>query len=99
MNVEFIPAFYAAFGRDTAIAETRPGIRDRVAVGEFVTSRKLKVFDFTAFSRGQGGDWRELVKHTRYDFITQMEDEISKPISPFAKQREYIATQIVAEYL
>jgi hypothetical protein len=28
-----------------------------------------------------------------------MENEISKPISPFAKQREYIATQIVAEYL
>lgn len=28
-----------------------------------------------------------------------MQDEISKPISPFAMQREYIATQIVAEYL
>jgi hypothetical protein len=28
-----------------------------------------------------------------------MQDEISKPISPFAMQREYIPTQIVAEYL
>jgi hypothetical protein len=28
-----------------------------------------------------------------------MEAEISKPILPYEKQREYIATQIVAEYL
>ena len=28
-----------------------------------------------------------------------MEEEISKPILPYEKQREYIATQIVAEYL
>jgi len=28
-----------------------------------------------------------------------MEDEISKPVQPFDRQREYIATQIVAEYL
>jgi hypothetical protein len=28
-----------------------------------------------------------------------MQAEISKPISPFAMPREYIATQIVAEYL
>lgn len=99
MNVEYIPAFYAAFCEETAVSEIRPGIGDKVAVGEFVLAGDLKVFDFTAFSRAQGTEWRELVKHTRYDFITQMEDEISKPISPFAKQREYIATQIVAEYL
>jgi len=99
MNVEYIPAFYGAFCEETAIAEIRPGIGDEVAVGEFVLTRDIRVFDFTAFSRGQVTDRKELVAHTRYDFITQMQDEISKPISPFAMQREYIATQIVAEYL
>ena len=36
---------------------------------------------------------------SRYDFITQMQDEISRPVRPHERQREYIATQIVAEYL
>jgi hypothetical protein len=99
MNVEYIPAFYGAFCEDTAIAEIRPSIGDEIAVGEFVLQRALKVFDFTAFARSHGEEWKECYAHTRYDFITQMQDEISKPILPFKKEREYIATQIVAEYL
>lgn len=98
MNVEYIPAFYAAFSEDTTIAELRPGLGDQVAIGEFILQRDLRVFDFTAFSRPDS-DWKELRAHTRYAFITQMENEISKPLRAFEKQREYIATQIVAEYL
>jgi hypothetical protein len=98
MNVEYIPAFYAAFSEGTAIAELRPGISDQVAVATFVLQRDIRVFDFTAFSRPDC-DPKELQAHTRYAFITQMEDEISKPVRSFEKQREYIATQIVAEYL
>jgi hypothetical protein len=86
MNVEYIPAFYAAFSRDTAVAEIRPGIGEQVGIGEFTLQRELKTFDFTDAD-------------TRYDFIDQMEGEISKPILAFDRQREYIPTQIVAEYL
>ena len=99
MNVEYIPAFYGAFCGETAIAELRPGIGDQVAVGEFVLQKEVRVFDFTAFARKHGSEWKACYAHTRYDFITQMEDEISKAVLPFEKQREYIATQIVAEYL
>jgi hypothetical protein len=99
MSVEYIPAFYGAFSEETAVAEIRPGIGDQVAVGEFELLKQLRVFDFTAFSRSRGEAWKESYAHTRYDFITQMQDEISKPILPFERQREYIATQIVAEYL
>jgi hypothetical protein len=99
MNVEYIPAFYAAFSEDTAIAEVRPSIGDQVAVGEFVLQRELKVFDFTTFSKVEADKWTEAAAHTRFDFIRQMEAEISKPILPHEKQREYIATQVVAEYL
>jgi hypothetical protein len=99
MNVEYIPAFYGAFSQETAVAEVRPSIGDQIAVGEFVLQKKIKVFDFTVFSKLAGEKRREAFGHTRYDFITQMEDEISKPILPYEKQREYIATQIVAEYL
>jgi hypothetical protein len=98
MSVEYIPVFYGAFSELTAVAELRPSIGDQVAVAEFNLLKPLRVFDFTAFSQ-RGVPWQESYAHTRYDFITQMEDGISKPISPFERQREYIATQIVAEYL
>lgn len=99
MNVEYIPAFYAAFSEETAIAEMRPSIGDKVAVGEFVLQKDITVLDFTVFSSLADDKRKEAYFHTRYDFIRQMEGEISKPILPFEKQREYFATQIVAEYL
>ena len=69
MNVEYIPAFYAAFSRDTAVAEIRPGHRrTESGIGEFTLQRELKTFDFTAFARA---DFNEAFSHTRYDFIDQ----------------------------
>ena len=99
MNVEYIPVFYAAFSEETAVAEIRPGIGEYIAIGEFVLQRELRVFDFTAFARAGHERWSETYAHTRYDFINQMEGEISKPILPFDRRREYIPTQIVAEYI
>ncbi|MDR6284956.1 hypothetical protein HNR47_000939 [Methylopila jiangsuensis] len=99
MNVEFIPAFYAAFSLETAVAEIRPGIGEEVAIGEFEVRTELKVFDFTAFARKRDEHWEQMIRHTRYDFIKQMEDMISKPVLPSDRQREYIPTQIVGEYL
>jgi hypothetical protein len=98
MNVDFIPVFYATFARSTAVAELRPGIGDSIAIGEFTTRVPLKVFDFTVFDR-RAANWRHFHSHSRYDFINQMQDQISRPVRPHERQREYIATQIVAEYL
>ncbi|MET4149065.1 RES family NAD+ phosphorylase [Bradyrhizobium sp. RT7b] len=98
MNVEFIPVFYAAFAAATAIAELRPGIGDSIAIGRFTTHLPLKIFDFTVFDQ-RAADRGRFYDHSRYDFITQMQDEISRPVRPHERQREYIATQIVAEYL
>jgi RES domain len=98
MNVEFIPVFYAAFARSTAIAELRPGIGDSLAIGRFTTRLPLKVFDFTVFDR-RAADRMRVHDHVRYDFVTQLQNEISRPVRPRERQREYIGTQIVAEYL
>src|SRR6266403_5675311 len=89
------PAFNSPCRR---IAELRPGIGDMIAVGEFVTRVPLRVFDFTVFDR-RAEDRHRFFDHSRYDFITQMQAEISKPVRPHERQRKYIATQIVAEYL
>ena len=99
MNVEYIPAFYGAFSEHTAVAEMRPGIGEEVAIGEFILQRDVKVFDFTVFSRAPHEQWSDNYAHTRYDFIKQMEEEISRRVLPYEKQRQYISTQIVAEYL
>lgn len=98
MNVEFIPVFFAAFSKATVVAELRPSIGDSIAIGTFKTRVSLKVFDFTVFDQ-RAEDHRHFVEHSRYDFITQLQTEISRPVRPHERQREYIATQIVAEYL
>ena len=99
MNVEYIPVFYGAFSEDTAVAEIRPGIGDEIAIGEFALQREVKVFDFTVFSRAPRERWDEVYSHTRYDFIRQMEDQIGRRVLPHERQRQYIPTQVVAEYL
>jgi hypothetical protein len=100
MNADYIPAFYGAFSAQTAVAEMRPGIGDEVGIGEFILQRDIKIFDFTVFSRSAANaDLTEIINHTRYDFITQMEEEISRRALPSDRQLLYISTQIVAEYL
>lgn len=97
MNVGFIPVFYGAFKLETAACEVRPGYQEKVAIAHFTLKRKIKVFDFTVFDEeDKTGENR---KHTRYDFIKNIHMRISKPISHFEKDLEYIPTQIVAEYI
>jgi hypothetical protein len=99
MNVEYIPAFYGAFNDQIAVSELRPGIGERIAIGKFVLERDIKVFDFTCFSTKTPDDPMNNYAHTRFEFIMQMESEISLRIPPYEKQRQYIPTQIVSEYL
>jgi RES domain len=82
----------------TVVGELRPSIGDSIAIGTLRTRVPLKVFDFTVFDQ-RAVDRRHFVEHSRYDFITQLQTEISRPVRPHERQREYIATQIVAEYL
>lgn len=99
MNVEFIPAFYGAFSEQTAVAETRPDIGEEVAIGEFILQKDIKVFDFTVFTLSEAEDKTLSYAHTRYDFIDQLEREMSRQIRSHEKRRDYIPTQIAAEYL
>jgi hypothetical protein len=99
MNVEFIPVFYAAFKKETAVSEIRPSKGDTVIVGEFFLTKEITVFDFTAFDAADSVEFSEKHEHTRYDFIKQMQEAISRPLGAFEKRMEYIPTQIAAEYI
>jgi hypothetical protein len=57
-------------------------------------------YDFHTGYQGclaRGVEWS--VRQAHVDRSSQMQKEISKPVRPHERQREYIATQIVAEYL
>lgn len=104
MNVQHIPAFYAAFCPDVALRELQPYISEGVAVGKFVLQRDIKVFDFTVFDRmydekyGAKGVERSY-DDTRYEVVTLMQEEISKPVSSDSKSLSYIPTQVLTEYI
>lgn len=105
MNVEFIPALYASFNPETALAEMRPGIADQIAIGHFRLKTSVRIFDFTVFERALRNkqltdvERQKCLTHSRYQFIRDLQDEISKPISMNARSLEYIPTQILAEYV
>jgi hypothetical protein len=98
MNVGFIPVFYGAFDRDTALSEVRPSIDQLAVVGEFVLQKDLRVFDFTVFDDAVK-EKDEDRRHTRYHFIRHIHEFLARPVSHFEKDLEYIPTQVVAEYL
>jgi hypothetical protein len=104
MNVQHIPAFYASFSSDVALRELQPYISEEVAIGKFILKRDVKVFDFTVFDKmyddkyGEKGAEREY-DNTRYDVVTRIQEEMSKPVSSDSKSLNYIPTQVLTEYI
>jgi hypothetical protein len=103
MNHAFIPIFYGAFSQDCAVIECQPYINQRVAVGEFLTQRSIKLFDFTVYHELYDHKYAkpkfEKYSDPRYTLINHMQKEISKPIEPDSKALDYIPTQIMTEYI
>jgi len=103
MNHAFIPVFYGAFSADGAVVECQPYIDQRIAVGEFQTTKPLKVLDFTVYdglfdhlyADKKSSKWVD----PRYALIRHMQAEISKPIAPDNKALDYISTQVLTEFL
>ncbi|WP_363797316.1 RES family NAD+ phosphorylase [Lysobacter firmicutimachus] len=103
MNPAGVPLFYGAGAVHTSVAEVRPSIGDRVAVGTFQPERALKLFDFRGldqridpqafeFFRGRADERlrrRHLLKH--------LHRLISLPARPGGEG--YLVTQVMIEYL
>ncbi|MDF2544566.1 MAG: hypothetical protein K0S47_4284 [Herbinix sp.] len=94
---------YLASDIDTCLAEIRAQRDDKVLIGTFITKKKLKILDLSAtplyrvtscFSPGYDHS-----KNWLGDFIEHFRNEISAPISDSDKDIEYVATQLLAEYI
>ena len=105
MNAEGVPVFYGAFDKQTCVAELRPPLHGKVAVGSFRATRELRLLDFRLLESGYWGltelsyfqkDFGTEVE--RREFTRRLHTLIRAPVLPGC-EAEYLITQAMAEYL
>lgn len=102
MSPAGISFFYGAFDEQTAIAEIRPAIGDKIVVAEFSVCNDLFVLDLSEdlgaaisiFSDNYYFNLEESIKPFLKHFIS----DIAKPIHYSDAVLEYLPTQAVTEY-
>jgi RES domain len=102
MNPEGVSVLYASEDEKTCIAEMRPAIHSEVAIISLVTSRNLRILDFTrldrAYQKHSLFDPDFTMKYETHRFLKRLHRLISQPIVP-GKEVDYLITQTMAEYL
>jgi hypothetical protein len=103
MNAEGISVFYGATDIHTCIAEIRAPVGGYVVIGRFAPLRELRLLDLTrlgkVFLQGSLFDSVHTESLSRVHFLKQLEAELSQPVMPGSESRDYLPTQVVAEYL
>ena len=103
MNAQGIPVFYGALDAETCISEVRPPVGSYVAVAKFEFIRPVRLLDLDVLANvdvtGSFYDSDFNVRLTRARFLSHLVSEISRPVMPQDEAFEYLATQVVAEYL
>lgn len=102
MNPSGIAVFYGGGSEDVCVAEVRPDVGGCVVVGEFQTTRRLRLLDLTLVVHWFAGsmfrsDYYERV--TRRRFLLSFENVISRAVQPHEEAIKYVPTQVVAEYI
>lgn len=102
MSPSGVPLLYVADDAQTGIAEVRPSIGDKVVVAEFVSTRPLEFFDFTALTalKHQALSWFEPGYQKRTDrrlLLEYLHDLIARPVR--ANDTDYVVTQALAEFI
>ena len=103
MNPEGISYFYVAEDEATALKEGRLRANERVLIGRFKTLKKLTVIDWTKANIYEKAVDIFSPKYSPQmavyqDFLRRFAIEVGKP-NETAKPIEYVATQLVAEYV
>jgi hypothetical protein len=103
MNAEGISVFYGATDIDTCIAEIRAPVGGYVVVGRFELLNELRLLDLAklraVFLSGSLFDHEHTESLSRVQFLKQLESELTQPVVPGSESRDYLPTQVVAEYL
>jgi hypothetical protein len=103
MNARGISVFYGATDADVAIAEVRPPVGSRAAVGKFCIIRPLRLLDLTALKYVQDGgsvfDPTLKRRLERVAFLRSLEQRMTRPVMPNDEAFDYLATQAIADFL
>lgn len=102
-NAYNINMLYLSDERDIAISEIRPGLHEPVTVATFLTNLDLQIIDFAAerqspYHYARLGKRDNPKQYHQKDCLLAIGDAFSKPLSINDSKREYIPTQILAEY-
>lgn len=102
MSPPGISMFYGSDDAETAVAEIAGhGVSPLAVVGEFRTTRVLRVLDLTARPNKPSPLNRERrVEFEMLSFLESFVEAITAPVIPDGRQHvEYVPTQVVTEYL
>ena len=103
MNAEGIPVFYGALEEETCVSEVRAPVGSFVVLVKFDLLNPIRVLDLNAlsivYSDFSHFDPNYIEKGSRERFLKELVGEMSRPVMPHEETLEYIATQIVSEYL
>ena len=103
MNAEGIPVFYGALEEETCVSEVRAPVGSFVVLVKFDLLSPIRVLDLIAlsivYSDFSHFDPKYIEKRSREGFLKELVGEMSRPVMPHEEAREYIATQMVSEYL
>jgi hypothetical protein len=105
MNALGVPVFYASFDRITCIAEVRPPLWGRVAVGEFSLLKPVRLLDFRRLEGARYSsktlsffDPMFTQKVEKRKFTARLHELIREHVLP-GEESQYLITQAMAEYL
>ena len=103
MNAEGIPVFYGALEEQTCVAEVRAPVGSFVILGKFDLLQPVRILDLLALSNAYSDvsqfDPDYIEQRSREAFLAELVGEMGRPVLPHEEAREYIATQVVSEYL
>ena len=103
MNAHGISVFYGATQCGVAIDEVRPPVGSNVVLGRFELLRPIRLFNVDALRtiRPQGSlfDPNYIDRLNRAKFLRTLSCQITKPVMPNDEPFDYLATQVIAEYL
>lgn len=95
-----IPYLYLCDNEDTTFYEVRARYKDRIAVGTFVVQKNLKLINLTSkssiyLSSALDGNFADNVKHKL--LRNAVAEDMSKPLSRYDTELEYVPTQFICE--
>lgn len=95
-----IPYLYLCDDEETTFYEVRARYKDRIAVGTFVVQQNLKLINLTSkssifLSSVLDGNFIDSVKHKL--LRNAVAEDMSKPLSRYDTELEYVPTQFICE--